>query len=109
MLALALVSGCAGSGPKWNASDIVRPSTDAPDRFAAGLTPGGSSIFPEPDDPCRNPLVDPRDGTPITLFRSVPGSGDYRVPAGRYGIADPTRELLRIDCGTGKPVGIVRQ
>lgn len=108
-VAAPFLGGCAGSGPAWNASDILRASTDAPERFAVGITPGGSSEFPGAGDLCKNPLVDPRDGTPLTLVRSASGLGDYRVPAGKYGIADPVRELLRVDCGTGRPVGIVRQ
>ena len=106
VLTLAIVAGCAGSGPAWNATDIVRTSSETPDRFQALAHPEAVDL--KPGDPCRSPLVDPRDGTRITLARSVPGFGDYEVPPGRYGIPDPRRELLRVDCGTGRPVGVVR-
>ena len=55
---------------------------------------------------CLNPMVDPRDGTRLTLVNSQEGRiGDYGVPAGRYGVGG--KELLRIQCGTGRAIGII--
>lgn len=82
---------------------ILRPAENAPAQF---LTAEGAAGV---ENACRNPLIDPRDQTRLRLVRSgaVGGShhGDYEVPAGRYGIRQ--NELLRIDCGTGRVVGIV--
>ncbi len=54
-----------------------------------------------------NPMSDPRDGTKVILVRSTPEYGDYQVPHGRYGVAKG--ELLRLEPGTGRVLGIVRQ
>jgi len=49
--------------------------------------------------------VDPRDGARLRLMRTYHDRGDYDVPSGRYGVdAD---KLLRLECGTGRPVGVV--
>jgi hypothetical protein len=61
---------------------------------------------------CRAHLVDPRDGTRLTLIRSTSRGpdvywGDYAVtPPARYGIG--AGRLLRIECTTGHPLGAVR-
>jgi hypothetical protein len=58
-------------------------------------------------------MVDPRNGTFLNLMRSKNGVGDYQVLGkeneldSSYGV-DP-RHLLRIDCATGKALGIVDQ
>jgi hypothetical protein len=104
ILAAAAVSlaACASSTSSW-ASREPRPAEDVPQFFA---TEDGSPAV----DSCRNPLVDPRDQTQIRLVRSVGGGGghrgDYEVPDGRYGVGE--NELLRIECSTGEPLGIVR-
>jgi hypothetical protein len=54
---------------------------------------------------CLNPLVDPRDGSRITLVRSSDGLGDYSVASGKYGVG--TGQLLRVNCSDGQPIGIV--
>lgn len=56
---------------------------------------------------CRNPLYDPADRTSVRLVRSEMGRGDYEVPDGKYGVGPG--ELLRLECGSGRPVGIVRR
>lgn len=93
-------AGCASSST-WSAA-TVRPATDTPPVF---LTVDGSV----PASGCSSPLVDPRDDSRLRLMRSSSrGSvhlGDYEVPTGRYGVRGG--ELLRIDCGTGQPLGVV--
>jgi hypothetical protein len=56
---------------------------------------------------CVSPIRDPRDGTELRMVRSGRAQGDYAVPAGQYGVAHS--ELLRIDCNTGEPLGIVQR
>lgn len=109
---LALLSlfagGCAGlepvisapGMPTRTASTALRPATGTPPRFvrADGATSGIA---------CDNPMVDPRDHTRLRLDRSAGGQGDYAVSTvGQYGVR--AGERLRLDCATGRPLGIVR-
>jgi hypothetical protein len=50
-------------------------------------------------------MVDPRDGTRLRFIRVVGGRGDYEVPEGRYGTG--TTGVLRLECNTGRVVGVV--
>lgn len=97
---LALLAGCA-STEAWTAREL-RSAEDTPQSF---VTEDGTS----PEQGCRTPLLDPRDMTQLRLMRSTAvGStyrGDYEVPPGRYGVGQS--ELLRVDCATGVPLGIV--
>ncbi|HEX2167618.1 MAG TPA: hypothetical protein VHG09_10345 [Longimicrobiales bacterium] len=96
-------AACAVSSTFPTNPPILRPADDPPAQF---LTAEGAAGV---ENACRNPLIDPRDQTRLRLVRSgsVGGShhGDYDVPDGRYGTGP--NELLRIDCGTGRAVGIV--
>lgn len=101
--ALAL-AGCAHGTASLPADAAARPATDVPERFVTSAPPPAEAAAPA----CRNPLLDPRDGTRIDLIRSTAGTrGDYETPAGRYGVGP--NELLRIDCTTGAAVGVVRR
>jgi len=53
-------------------------------------------------------MVDPRNGDRLRLVRQPGGQqADYAVPVvGLYGVRGG--ELLRLNCTTGRPVGIVR-
>ena len=107
MSTLGLLAGCAiGAASTW--------PIDAPPRRQAVDVPAAFSISPaeavapprETRGACRNPMYDPRDGTRLVLEAALEGRvGDYSVPAGRYGVRE--RELLRLDCGTGRPIGVV--
>jgi hypothetical protein len=101
--ALALAA-CAHGGASLLDDAAARPATDLPERFASdALTPAAGA-----EPACRNPLLDPRDGTRLVLVRSTAGTrGDYEAPAGRYGVGPG--ELLRVDCATGAAIGIVRR
>lgn len=99
---LGLATGCASER-------IVLPATspDLPDHFLVGTYDSTETSEPTPGDACHSPLVDPRDGTQLTMVESSSGLGLYDVPAGRYGV--PEGHHLQIDCGTGRPTGIVRR
>ena len=86
---------------------VIRPAEGTPARFEpelAELRVAGDTIA---GAGCRSPMKDPRDGTVITFLRSTTAVGDYNVPSGRYGVGPG--ELLRIECNTGRVVGIVRR
>ena len=83
----------------------VRPASDAPARFE----PRDTSLRVAPGDTlagpgCLSPMVDPRDSIEVRFVFST-SYGDYDVPAGRYG-ARPG-ERLRLDCNTGRVIGLV--
>ena len=99
-LAAALLCAASACATSFHGAP-TRAASDAPSAFS----PEGGAPLPA-GGACLSPLVDPRDETRITLARSVSSLGDYRVPEGRYGVG--ARELLRIDCATGRVVGIVR-
>ena len=85
----------------------IRRATRAPARFepqnrALRLTPGDTIAGPG----CVSPMVDPRDGTEVRFVFST-SYGDYEVPAGRYGAG--AGELLRLDCNSGRVIGLVRR
>ena len=102
VLILAASGGCSTmKGALETTPDrIDRPAKDTPDLFLR------EDDRPNTGTPCLAVLIDPRDKTAVQLVRTIPGQGDYRVPAGKYGVTDT--ELIRIDCATGRPVGIVR-
>lgn len=79
---------------------IERPASDLPGQFV--LQDGGLNS----NALCQNPLVDPRDKTTLQLMQSDRGEGNYQVPAGKYGVGPG--ELLRVDCTTGRGMGIVK-
>lgn len=101
LLFLALPTGCVTSFPQ---DPSARPAHDVPDAFLvrdraelrAARSTGG----------CRNPMVDPRDRSEIILARSQGERGDYAVRVGKYGVR--AGEYLRLDCATGRVIGIVR-
>lgn len=103
LLLAALLTGCATSNLGENTP--LRPVQNAPDRFLVGSFGGTSLEEPTPGTGCRNPMVDPRDGTELQLVRSSEELGDYEVSQGRYGVG--AGELIRLDCGTGDALGIV--
>jgi len=104
LAAIAILSGCATSHHAWHGNPAMQPAIDVPTHF---LVPGRGGKMEEPaPGQCRNPMIDPRDGTRITLQQSSEGRGLYRVPAGRYGVRPG--ELLVVECGTGRVIGVVK-
>lgn len=104
---IALIAAACGSTS--HADLTPEPLTGLPERFLgagdAGAAPAGEA--------CRSPLRDPASGVVLTLVRSGRdavrvnvGWGDYAVsPAGSYGIG--ADQLLRVECGSGRPAGVV--
>lgn len=86
---------------------VLRRATDAPVRFVFDMAVDTALTDTIPGWGCRNPLLDPRDSTAITMSRSASGLADYAVPSGKYGVGQ--NELLRVECNTGLPLGIVRR
>lgn len=93
-----LVLGCSGSR---TGDPIIRTAEDLPAKFdtPAGTSWGGNS--------CRNPIVDPVDGSELVLVKSHAGLGDYSPEIGKYGVGRD--ELLRINCATGEVIGVVKR
>lgn len=100
ILVVVLMS-CGTSQSSFRDSDILREATGTPEVFepAPGAEYEGTS--------CISPLIDPGDGSRITFIRSTSGKADYEVPRGKYGVEKG--ELLRVDCRTGKSLGIVKR
>ncbi len=100
-------TGCIGLVN--HATPIVPPTRDAldvPIQFVTEDMPVEATAYDTlPGTGCRNPLLDPRDGTPLRLGSSISGVGEYEVPSGRYGVN--AHERLRVDCNTGRSLGIV--
>lgn len=99
------VTTCAGRATHGVAHEKIRPGLDLPHHFLISTETG--AVEPANDGNCHGPLVDPRDGTKLTMVRSANGMGDYSAPEGRYGIGD--KELLRVECATGIVIGIVHR
>jgi hypothetical protein len=109
VLAITLIAACA-THPGFPPESEVVPAFDTPAQFTAVM---GEADAVLPDGACSTRLYDPRDHGELQLIRSVsqgPGGaarGDYQVRENKYGVN--RHELLRIDCATGVPVGIVRR
>jgi hypothetical protein len=114
--ALLALGGCATTRNDMT-GPIVGVPLDLPDHFLVAVTGVASAEDPRPGEGCRSPMVDPRGKTLLTLRRSAGDKGDYWVESlgsespgintKTYGLT--SQQLLRIDCGTGKAIGIVDQ
>lgn len=106
---LSIQTACAGN--TWD--QAPRPVRDAPEEFAVD-----PERAPHPASRgCAVHLIDSLTGSTLKLVRSTalhPGAagvlttaiGDYEVkPPGRYGLKE--KELLRVECPSGRPVGAV--
>jgi len=106
---LVVPADCAiGTSGTFPASDSARPATDVPARFE----PEQPALRPIPADTiagdgCVSPMPDRRDGTRIVLARSLGGEEDYRVTGEMYHVRDG--EFLRLQCNSGRVVGIVKE
>lgn len=104
LLAVVTTLACASSHIEDFPGDAsARPLTDGPTQFSLGT----SSRTRLSTDICQSPLIDQRSGTTLRLERSVPGRGDYEVATGHYGAQ--AGELVRVDCRTLQPIGLVKR
>lgn len=101
VLVALLAGGCASEG-SMRPQATTLPARDVPALFERGAAAPGTRAE---TSACWSPMVDPRDGTSLRLVRSANGLGDYEPPAGRYGVG--SGQLLRLECASGKTVGIV--
>jgi len=102
-IAIALTLACAGSRP-WETPPS--PASDLP-----------SALELEGPEPavggCAGRLRDPRGGVLLILRRSIGGRAPSGGPLGDYAVTPQARyggslgRLLRVDCGTGRPLGLV--
>ncbi len=107
-VAVVLAAACGASSDFGPMAPAPVPGTDLPTRFeplteAQRIQPGDTLA----GTGCLSPMVDPRSDERFLLVRSGEGLGDYRVPESRYGAE--RGDLLRLDCNTGRPVGLVRR
>lgn len=98
---LLLFAACGSVSTSHRHADVLRKATDTPEAF---VPKEGISLS---STTCVSPMIDFRSGVEITLVSSESGYGVYKVPAGHYGVEEG--ELLRLDCATGKALGIVRE
>lgn len=111
LLVVLALAGCASSKPDLS-GPVVGVPLDLPDHFVVARSGIGKTEEPRADGVCRNPMIDPRDRGELTLRRSAGGKGDYGPEGGirgarTYGLT--SQQLLRIDCATGKAIGIVAE
>lgn len=107
LILLGLLTGCSTIRDASYPTSLLRTAVDVPDHFLVGFPNSTATEEPMPGSACRNPLVDPRHDERLILVRSRGGRGDYEVASGRYGVGEG--ELLRVDCGTGRAIGVVRR
>jgi hypothetical protein len=99
------LAACASTGG-WPTVADASAMSDTPDHFVVVDAASGATSEPSGEASCRNPLADPRNGARLTLERSNGGFGDYRPDAPRYGLG--ADQLLRIDCRSGRAVGVTQ-
>jgi hypothetical protein len=102
LTAVVTMLGCASSHTEGFPREVaMRSLTGAPTQFVQQ----SSSRAMRGTDICQSPLADERNGKTFRLVRSEPGRGDYDIPVGLYGALQG--ELLRVDCRTLQPLGLV--
>lgn len=107
-LASALLTAGCSIGLSGGGGGVIRDAEDVPNHFE----PKDPALRIMPTDTiagtgCLSPMVDPRDGTEIGFLRSDQSWADYAVPGRMYGVR--SGELLRLECNTGKVLGVVRR
>ena len=98
-----MLAACATSD--FDPSRVVGQPEASPERFLVGLPNGSGTRETKGGEGCLSPMVDPRSSLRITMVRSSLDRGDYAVPEGAYGLE--RGQLLRLDCTTGRVIGVV--
>jgi hypothetical protein len=110
--AAGVLAACASGGGSM-AGGIVAEAKDLPDHFLVSVTGLSQAQETKAGEGCRNPLIDARNSTVLNLMRSKDGIGDYQVLDAEYAVLPrygvDSRHYLRVDCATGKALGIVAQ
>jgi len=105
---LLVLAACGQSNSGFPSPTPLRAGTDLPARFEPPPGFGRLSLTDTiPGNACLSPMHDPRNNTEIRMVRAASGQADYKVPDGRYGVGK--HQLLRLDCNTGRPLGIVEE
>lgn len=107
VLVALLLLACGGNSGMQSVMEHPAPVT-APAHFV----PLDSASVIAPADTlagagCLTPLTDAITGIQIVLVRSESGLGDYQAPSKAYGLRDD--QLLRLECNTGRVLGVVRR
>ncbi len=105
---LVLVGACGQNSSGFPSATPLRAGTDLPAQFEPPPGFGRLSLTDTiAGNACLSPMHDPRNNMEIEMVRAAQGQADYRVPDGRYGVG--AGQLLRLDCNTGRPLGIVKE
>ncbi len=103
---LLVLAACGQSNSSFPSPAPLRAGTDLPAQFEP---PTGFARLTLTDtiagNACLTPMHDPRNNTEIRMVRAANGLADYKVPDDRYGVGK--HQLLRLDCNTGRPLGVV--
>ena len=105
---LATLAVACATTSTFSPATPMRAGRDLPARFDP--PPGFERVQPADTlagSACLNGLRNPDDGTTLRMVRSSDTLADYEVPAERYGVE--ATELLRVECNSGRPVGIVKR
>jgi hypothetical protein len=99
-----MLSACVGAAASFPPHITAGAPAATPARFEP-VDPALRTVADTLAGPgCINPLADPRDGRTIQLRRSQSGVGDYETASG-YGLGPG--QLLRVECNSGKVLGVV--
>ena len=107
LLLVAGLAGCAHGDPLGRAPDAQGMARVA---GRPRFEPAAPALRLQPADTlagsgCLSPMVEPERGVQLRMVRSGRGVGDYAAPEGTLGLAPG--ELLRLDCNTGRALGVV--
>ena len=98
VFSILMLTSCSATQNPYTTD--MRPAENVPEQFlpVTGVVLDATS--------CKSPLIDPRDGTELTMVGSQNGLGLYRVSELKYGLRKG--EVLKINCADGRVQGIVK-
>ena len=105
---LLVLAACGQGNSGFPSPTPLRAGTDLPAQFEPPPGFGRLSLTDTiSGNACLSPMRDPRNNSEIRMVRAANGQADYKVTDGRYGVGE--RQFLRLDCNTGRPLGIVEE